>query len=1316
MTRLRARHWWWAALLLAVVVIVGGGLAISRFIEAHAPAFTRDRVEAALTAALGRPVRVEQVELHPWRGRVAVHGVTIPDPAASAPPLLRLRRAEVRVGIASLWRGELFVSRVILEGPDIVLAGDTEEGAAFALPEPVPDHFAVGPLTIGLGRIEIVEGRVIVRALRAGRTIELQGLHGTVRPEGGAAGVSFALASARVVAPPLDETLEALEGVGQLRGDRIAIDSLRGRWHGEELAVNGEIIGLGADVDLVVRGRLALGPAARLAGMATRVTGVAQLDGTVRGAMPAPAVSAKVAIPALEAGPVKAQAVRGQLHWKDGQLRVEGVGAEALGGTVRGSLTVAAANLETARAKFTLTGVALEALEALAGHRSGARATLTIDGDAAGDPRDLARLAVSARFESPDVRLPGELERLGRATARGQAQLVDGGVHVSDFEATWPSARLQARGRVGLDGTLAVNAIAGGDVGQVAAAWNLRDVGGQVSVSAEVSGAVSQPAATGTVRASSLSYGRAVVDALEVPFTLAGDSLRVEGVELRRGASRARLTASARWTGAREPSRWREAIVGRGDVTASPIRLEDLGPWLPEGWHGEGTLAVTAHAEGTPMAWRATGRLDAARLVVRDRIVEDVRAPFTLTASGLETRQLRARVVGVPVTGGGSWAWDGTGDAQLDLGPVVLATLPGASSVGPAEGTARARVELTARAGTLSGSALLTAEKVGIAGLALGRGAGRASLQAGTLNAELSFPDARVHATANGRLAEGERVTFALRADEVALGPLAERWAPSAVRPVTGRISVVASGSILVWRLDAVQVDSAVITTDGLTVAELTLGRGTLRGALRDGALTATAEFPEAGVSVTASGRLAPGGTLAVTARAGSVRLGPLARRWAPAGLGTIDGEITLAVDLAIPVTDPRAATGHAQLDPVTITIAGEEWRGTVLLRREPARVSMERLSLTSRLGAVTASGALTDTGALDVTADGQIPLAILPAFRPELLEADGVADARLRIGGTIAAPAMTGDGTLRDGRLALRDYPDPIRDLRARFTISPRGARVTEATATLGGGQLRANGEVVIGEDGTGTYRFTIAAREVAATSLTDLQTVWDADLDVAGRGPRAFVRGEARLLRGLYTRDISLLRELLQRRPVRVESREGGVHLDIRVLLQDNLVARTSLATLRAGGTLRLQGTTSAPIVFGTVDVREGEVTFRKNRWRVLSASARFIDPRRIDPVLDVHAETEIRGYDITMNDHRSGATTSRSSSPRCLRWPRTRSWPSSRSVRRGASSDRRGRGRSSERRRASSSTISSDPAGTVSCARTCSRSIPPTPAPAR
>ncbi|MEZ0336297.1 MAG: hypothetical protein ACAI18_20075, partial [Gemmatimonadales bacterium] len=79
MTRLRARHWWWAVGLLILAVTVGGGLVLSRFIEAHAPAFTRERVEAALSAALGRPVQIEGIELHPWRGRAAVYGVTIPD-------------------------------------------------------------------------------------------------------------------------------------------------------------------------------------------------------------------------------------------------------------------------------------------------------------------------------------------------------------------------------------------------------------------------------------------------------------------------------------------------------------------------------------------------------------------------------------------------------------------------------------------------------------------------------------------------------------------------------------------------------------------------------------------------------------------------------------------------------------------------------------------------------------------------------------------------------------------------------------------------------------------------------------------------------------------------------------------------------------------------------------------------------------------------------------------------------------------------------------------------------------------------------------
>ena len=99
-----------------------------------------------------------------------------------------------------------------------------------------------------------------------------------------------------------------------------------------------------------------------------------------------------------------------------------------------------------------------------------------------------------------------------------------------------------------------------------------------------------------------------------------------------------------------------------------------------------------------------------------------------------------------------------------------------------------------------------------------------------------------------------------------------------------------------------------------------------------------------------------------------------------------------------------------------------------------------------------------------------------------------------------------------------------------------------------------------------------------------------------------------------------------VLDRRPAGTTA-TGGLHLDVTLALQDNLTVTTDVARLRAGGTLQVQGTTAAPIVFGTLAAREGQLVFRRHRFELTRAAARFTDPRRIDPVLDVQATTRIR-----------------------------------------------------------------------------------------
>jgi translocation and assembly module TamB len=160
------------------------------------------------------------------------------------------------------------------------------------------------------------------------------------------------------------------------------------------------------------------------------------------------------------------------------------------------------------------------------------------------------------------------------------------------------------------------------------------------------------------------------------------------------------------------------------------------------------------------------------------------------------------------------------------------------------------------------------------------------------------------------------------------------------------------------------------------------------------------------------------------------------------------------------------------------------------------------------------------------------------------------------------------------------------------------------------------------------------ITARGVSLVEVEGIETAWNADVTLTGQGSRGLVRGQAHLVRGTYTRDLSIVTMLIQE-SAREQPMEWGreLALQLDLSLDDNLVVRSPQARLRAGGTLHLGGTVTQPVVLGTVETQDGRITFRRNRFTIENAVVHFDDPRRINPYLDVRATTRIRTYDITM-----------------------------------------------------------------------------------
>jgi autotransporter translocation and assembly factor TamB len=1120
-----------ALLLVALVLTVGSWLAV----RAWGPELARERLEPALSAALGRPTRVERVGIEPWLGRVVVTGVTAAAlPGEAGPHLFTLGRVEANIGVSSLWRRRLVLRSVRLDDLDLRLTA----GAGPPLSEiPIlPDVIRAGPLQIELGTFELRRGRLTYDDPARAAHVEATGLAASVRPGRETMSATLGADEIGFDARQLRERVERLEAELRVAPTRVEVRRLGATWEKRRITIEGRVDGPFDEprVDLTAGGDVDVAAIGARAGSPWPLAGLLRVNGRLSGSARAPKVSAEVAFDELTAGPVKARAGSARLGLADGVLSVAQLKARAFNGSASGSVAYDLAHPDRTHATLVLRDASVSALEEVAGLKSGVAGRVDADLDARGDLRDVTRARTHVRVSAREVRLPEPLTPLGSGTIDAEARGERGTFDLSRGLASWPGIKLEARGRATVDGPTPLRLTLAGELGRLAPLVGQRRASGDALLEAELRGRWRDPVLTGTLELRAPTVADVGADHVAAPFELTPRSLRIAGGRLRRGRAQLVATGALAW-----PSTGALAVPSAETVGVDLVAktegtgLEDAAPWLPPWLHGRGAVSASAQIKGTLTAWRATGRIESSNLTWSSSSIPPVRdlgVGFEATSERIEIPALRASVLDAPLTARGSWRWAGGGEVEAAASGIDLARLPGVPERLRVEGRARASVGAAVRDGRVTGSGRVVGERFALGGWALGAGTADVTLNDSALSGDVKLPEARITATAQGRLDDA----------------------------IAARI--------------------------------------------------AAADF----------------------------EIGPLLRQLRPDVFGDVNGRMTMLATLEVPARDPRATRGVVRLEPVRIETMGESWegRGPIVIRRDPERLTIERLELAGRLGTATATGWLADDGTIEGTVRGQMPLALLTVMRSDVREAAGRMDVDVRVGGTLAKPALLGRGTISEGLLALRDLPFVIRGMEGRLAFSPARVRLEELKASVGTGTIRATGEAALDGGALGAYQVALTGRSVALTPVEGLDTVWNADLTLVGRGARGFVRGDAHLVRGAYTRDLSILPLLLNSGP-REEPIEWGraIGLNVDVHLDDNLSVRSPQAHVRAGGSLSLQGTVARPLLMGTIETQEGRITFRRHRFILENLVLRFDDPRRINPYLDVRATTRIRTYDVTM-----------------------------------------------------------------------------------
>jgi translocation and assembly module TamB len=283
---------------------------------------------------------------------------------------------------------------------------------------------------------------------------------------------------------------------------------------------------------------------------------------------------------------------------------------------------------------------------------------------------------------------------------------------------------------------------------------------------------------------------------------------------------------------------------------------------------------------------------------------------------------------------------------------------------------------------------------------------------------------------------------------------------------------------------------------------------------------------------------------------------------------------------------------------------------------------------------------AVAEGGKETLTVDGRLNLRVLNGVSPDLF-LSGTADVAVRVSGSYSDPKVYGTASLNGASFAALVGNDrwQVSNIKSVLRFTADQAQIESFTGTLGGGHLTASGGALLDGLNVERFLFNVHADNVTAPFPQDFSSTLDADVEIKGDPNEQLIGGVVNLIRAEYTKDIELA-DLINRRQESIE--EGGEirfvrtarFADLRVEGRNALVVRNNLADVVGSVSLQINGSVRNPIISGRITATSGTLTFRNDRYEITRAFMDLPARRNADPLLNIEAESEIRGYRVIVD----------------------------------------------------------------------------------
>ena len=359
-----------------------------------------------------------------------------------------------------------------------------------------------------------------------------------------------------------------------------------------------------------------------------------------------------------------------------------------------------------------------------------------------------------------------------------------------------------------------------------------------------------------------------------------------------------------------------------------------------------------------------------------------------------------------------------------------------------------------------------------------------------------------------------------------------------------------------------------------------------------------------------------------------------------------LSGNLMTENDQGEEVLSWRGLTGTATITAISINIPDFALtnEGPMVVELRPSELVFHDSHFTGNQTNVTLGGSIaTSPGGRNTLAiNGRVNLRILNLQSPDVISS-GVAVLNVLVGGTYENTRVTGRASLTGASVSiyLGDQRVALSNLNGAIVFNAKQAQIESLKGTIGGGQVSATGGAQLSGLSISQFLLNVRGDKITLNYPADFRSTVNLNLELRGSletQGRQFIRGNVEVIRTEYTKDINLAELINQRGPGSIEEGSEFIFAEtanfdkLRVEGRNALIMRNNLGNLVGSISLELDGPVKSPTVEGRITATRGTLNFRNNPYEVTRGLVYLPARYGADPVLNIEAQSVIRGYRVT------------------------------------------------------------------------------------